>query len=153
MNDHHPITRQHVLAAVESILTDPQPSPAALRWLRQGFGRHLETAEPLSVSLGIARTCPQGLPFAIRNQRFAACIHRAVAALEPTGSVHSTATLIGRELARLSRRRRSQPATSAFEAALLDALEVHPNAPTATSTLWPIVRDGIEQRAVQTVSR
>lgn len=144
-------TRHQVIAAVESLLNDPAPSPGAVRWLRQGFDRHIRTGEPLAVSLGIARTCPQGLPFAVRNRRFAECIERAVAALAPTGSAYSTAKIIGAELSRLSRRRRPQPATSEFEQALLDALAVHPLAPTAPSTLWPIVKAAIEKLPVQTV--
>lgn len=145
------MSRDSVLCNVESLLADPVPSPAALRWMREGFRRHLQTGEPLTKSLGIDKACPQGLWFAHRNRKFAEHIHRAVAELAPAGTVHSVAVLIGKELARLSHRRRPQPAQSAFEQALLDALAVHPQAPTATSTLWPIVNEAIEKRAVQSV--
>lgn len=145
--------RDDVLASVESIISDPQPSPAALRWMREGFKRHLETGQPLTKSLGIDQACPQGLWYAHRNRKFAEHIARAVSVLEPTGSVHSTAKLIGQELARLSRRRRPQPAASEFERCLLDALQAHPMCPTAPTSLWPTVAAAYEKLGIQSVTK
>jgi hypothetical protein len=148
-----PMNRSEIIGHVEALLADRDPPPAVLRWLKMGFQRHITYGEPLAVALGVARHCPQGLSFALRNARFAECLHRAVDALNPAPnqSAHSIAKLIGGELARLARRQRPRPPSSDFEAALLDALAVHPNAPTAISSLWPLVHAAIAKRPVQTV--
>jgi len=129
-----------VVAHVDRLLRSDRPDPETWDWLQAGFRRHVETGEPLTVTLCITESCRHGLPTEIRRLAWRRHITEAVRLLDLPGvSTASIAKMLESEFSRLHGvKRRPIYQVSGH---VWDALQAHPTGGMGSKNLHIVVTE------------